>query len=120
MGQKTFEALGAEDSGGLAAYVTVYRIADEVEILNLGVATSVRGKGIGSAFLLGCLRWWRQQGVVRVLLEVRPSNTAAVRLYRGCGFQETGSRPGYFADTGEDALLMEWEPAGTEFFNSSD
>lgn len=120
MGQHTFEALGAEDAGGLRAYVTVYRIADEVEILNLGVATSVRGEGVGRAFLLGCLRWWRQQGMVRVLLEVRPSNTAAVRLYRRCGFRGTGSRPGYFQDTGEDALLMECNPAGTELSDSSD
>jgi ribosomal-protein-alanine N-acetyltransferase len=108
MSRKSFAALGAEDVSGLVAYVTVYHIVDEVEILNLGVAPAARGTGNGRAFLLSCLGWWRERDVARVLLEVRPSNVAAIRLYHGCGFRKTGSRPGYFQDTGEDALLMEW------------
>ena len=44
--------------------------------------------------------------VDRIWLEVRPSNSAARALYRGAGFIEEGRRPGYYNDTGEDALLM--------------
>jgi ribosomal-protein-alanine N-acetyltransferase len=46
----------------------------------------------------------------RVLsLEVRVSNRAAQGLYRSFGFREVGIRPKYYADNGEDALLMDLE-----------
>jgi ribosomal-protein-alanine N-acetyltransferase len=44
-----------------------------------------------------------------VLLEVRVSNQAAASLYRSFGFREVGIRPRYYADNGEDALLMDLE-----------
>ena len=39
-------------------------------------------------------------------LEVRPSNTAAGRLYREHGFRPVGRRKSYYQDTREDAILM--------------
>ena len=120
MEQNIFEALGVDGGSGLQAYVAVYHIVDEVEILNLGVAEEVRGKGLGRRFLRDCLAWWRMRGVTRVMLDVRPSNIAAVRLYLGCGFLEAGRRPGYFQDTGEDAILMEWSPPGADISKSCD
>ena len=39
-------------------------------------------------------------------LEVRPSNPAAIALYERFGFVRAGTRPRYYADTGEDALVM--------------
>jgi len=44
----------------------------------------------------------------RIALEVRVSNFAAQALYRGHGFRLAGLRRGYYRDTGEDALIMEW------------
>jgi ribosomal-protein-alanine N-acetyltransferase len=41
-----------------------------------------------------------------VTLEVRPSNDAALSLYRRMGFEEKGHRRGYYLDNGEDALIM--------------
>ena len=45
-------------------------------------------------------------------LEVRVSNFAAQALYRTHGFRLAGLRRGYYRDTGEDALVMEWRPKG--------
>jgi ribosomal-protein-alanine N-acetyltransferase len=39
-------------------------------------------------------------------LEVRPSNEAALRLYRSAGFEEVLRRPGYYREPAEDALVM--------------
>ena len=39
-------------------------------------------------------------------LEVRPSNAAAIALYTSFGFRDTGRRPGYYQDNGEDAIIM--------------
>jgi hypothetical protein len=39
-------------------------------------------------------------------LEVRVSNAAAIAMYRRFGFAPSGVRPDYYADDGEDALIM--------------
>jgi ribosomal-protein-alanine N-acetyltransferase len=39
-------------------------------------------------------------------LEVRKSNTEAIKLYEKCGFVVKGIRPLYYTDTHEDALIM--------------
>ena len=41
-----------------------------------------------------------------MILEVRVSNTSAIRLYERLGFTQVGLRKGYYTDTGEDASLM--------------
>ena len=43
-----------------------------------------------------------------MLLEVRPSNTAAINCYNAAGFNEIGSRKDYYParDGREDALLF--------------
>jgi len=48
------------------------------------------------------------QGAVSVLLDVRVSNTHAVKLYRRLGFEQIAVRKGYYpAMCGkEDALVM--------------
>ena len=51
----------------------------------------------------------RSLGIERVLLEVRPSNRAALRLYQRNGFDEIGMRKGYYPDSEgqrEDALVL--------------
>ncbi len=45
-------------------------------------------------------------------LEVRTSNTAAIALYEQFGFRGAGTRPRYYRDTGEDAMIM-WRTAET-------
>ena len=48
----------------------------------------------------------RQVGLKTQTLEVRESNTEAIKLYRECGFVVKGRRPLYYPDTHEDALIM--------------
>ena len=45
-------------------------------------------------------------GYSEVTLEVRASNVAAIGLYERHGLTVLGRRKGYYADTGEDALIM--------------
>ncbi len=39
-------------------------------------------------------------------LEVRTSNAPAIALYERFGFRAAGTRPRYYQDTGEDAMIM--------------
>ena len=47
-------------------------------------------------------------------LEVREGNAAAIALYERQGFTSAGRRPGNYADTGDDALVMWRYAAETE------
>lgn len=101
-----FAAFGLEDEDRLAAYVSVYTHTDEVEILNIAVAPAYRRGGLGKRLLTLVMTLARQLNAERVILEVRPSNTPARALYQLFGFVQAGRRPGYYTDTGEDALLL--------------
>ncbi len=54
------------------------------------------------------LEFARSLGVVDVFREVRPSNTAAIRLYQSLGFTQIGMRRGYYQAEGgrEDAVVL--------------
>jgi len=79
---------------------------DEWEIENVVVAKEQRRRGLGRALVGQLLRAALHSGITSVLLEVRPSNTAARRLYEKLGFSETGRRPDYYREPPEDALLL--------------
>ena len=90
------------DPKGYAIFLTV---ADEAELLRLGVLPEARQQGLGRALLEASWKHLHRRGVVWCHLEVRADNEAAIRLYRRLGFLSTGSRQSYYSD-GVDALLM--------------
>jgi RimJ/RimL family protein N-acetyltransferase len=51
-----------------------------------------RGRGVGSALVQAAVDRARGQGLHKLCLEVFPHNTAAIALYRKCGFTEEGRR----------------------------
>lgn len=61
---------------------------------------------IATRLLLEILTEARARGAQAATLEVRATNRGAQRLYSGFGFVPVGVRPGYYAETGEDALIM--------------
>lgn len=96
--------------GRTRGYVVVLPGVGEGELLTIGVAAAYQRKGIGRVLLGEVERSARRQGWQRLLLEVRPSNAAALALYRQYGFVEIGRRKGYYpsAEGREDAILMEY------------
>lgn len=96
------------DDGELIGYGVLSIAADEAHVLNICAASHVQGRGHGRRLLLALLKIARGRGVQRVFLEVRPSNTAAIALYKDEGFGEIGRRPRYYpAHAGrEDAVVM--------------
>jgi ribosomal-protein-alanine N-acetyltransferase len=73
--------------------------------MTLAVHPGFRRRGIAELLLLDLFDQARHRGARRLTLEVRPSNTAAQRLYRKYGFSVEGRRPRYYSD-GEEALIM--------------
>ena len=61
---------------------------------------------IGTRLLLALAREATEREATALTLEVRLSNKGAQELYKRFGFTAVGVRKGYYADTGEDALVM--------------
>ncbi|MBI4936793.1 MAG: ribosomal protein S18-alanine N-acetyltransferase [Nitrosomonadales bacterium] len=99
-----------EQGGVTLGYVVLMLAVDEAQLLNLTIAAEHWRKGLGRALLSESLNMAHGLKLRRMLLEVRPSNTAALGLYRGAGFREIGLRRRYYpADNTEreDAIVME-------------
>jgi len=92
--------------GKVVGYLLASSVAGEGEILILGVDPAVRRRGVAAALLKDALAGLRAAGAKAVFLEVRRGNKPAIGLYNLFGFGEAGVRKGYYADTGEDALLL--------------
>jgi ribosomal-protein-alanine N-acetyltransferase len=82
--------------------------AGEAHVLNLCVAEGERRRGLGSRLLQRMTEHAASVGAREIYLEVRPSNTDAIRLYRARGFAQIGIRKGYYQAVGgrEDAVVL--------------
>lgn len=92
--------------GKIAGYAGIWHICDEGHITNIAVHPDYRQNGIGSVLLEQLLEYARKENIVGLTLEVRKSNFSAQGLYRKFGFEDAGCRKGYYADNGEDAIIM--------------
>ena len=88
----------AEYDGAFAGYAGAYTAADTAEINNIAVLPRFRRLGVGSALI---------DGIKKLSLDVRASNTAAISLYEKKGFYSVGVRRGYYAAPREDAVLLD-------------
>jgi ribosomal-protein-alanine N-acetyltransferase len=105
-GALALRAGDGEAPAAIVAYIFFRVIVDEVHIHRVAVAPERRRKGLGSLLLAECLRSARRRGASAAILEVRPSNVEAIALYRKFGFQAMATRPGYYPDRVEDALIL--------------
>lgn len=96
----------AKEKKKLLGYFIAYHTSYELHIANIAVAGEERRKGIGSLFIEKAIDLAKSLNVIRIYLEVRPSNTAAINFYKKFGFEITDRCICYYQD-GEDALIME-------------
>ncbi|MEX3955564.1 ribosomal-protein-alanine N-acetyltransferase [Trinickia symbiotica] len=96
-------------TGMLIGYCVLMPVVDEMHLLNLCVAPRAQRTGAGLALLREAVHIARGKGLAGILLEVRPSNLRAVRLYERFGFVTIGRRKNYYPARHrgrEDALVM--------------
>jgi len=108
--------LVAEDAetGAVLGYAGLLVVADEGYITNVAVFPEQRRRGIAAAILEVYVRFAQANGLAFLTLEVRPTNTAAIALYRRFGFEEVGRRKNYYDLPKEDALIL------TRYFQQED
>lgn len=85
-----------EDSSDLIAYFILFPAVDELHLLNITVNPAVRRQGIGMRLMTSVENIARQSYCQRIILEVRPSNLAAIKLYENLGFTLIGKRLQYY------------------------
>jgi len=98
-----------ESADGIIGYGIISIGAGECHFLNICIAPSLQRHGHGARLVAHLLQVARQAHARTALLEVRASNTAAFRLYDKLGFNEIGTRKGYYPaarGTREDALVL--------------
>ena len=101
----TFSGVLCEDGGEIAGYGGITVAADTADIGNIAVAENYRNGGIGTALLQKLCAMAKEKGAEKVFLEVRVSNSEAMRLYLKNGFKGAYARTRYYPD-GEDCLVM--------------
>lgn len=100
---------GAEVRADEDGFILWRRAADEAEIVTLAVRPAARRGGLGGRLLDAAVAGAREQGVVRLFLEVAHDNAAALALYESRGFTPAGRRPAYYArpdGSRADALIL--------------
>jgi ribosomal-protein-alanine N-acetyltransferase len=97
--------------------IVVWLIVDEVHIATIAVHPDHRNQGIGQKILVTALREIILKGYRFATLEVRASNMTAQKLYRRFQFEVVGSRPRYYRDNNEDALIMTASGLGETYLN---
>ena len=75
-------------------------------INNVLIDVDYRGQGLGRILLQELLRVGRKNGVPEFTLEVRVSNTPAIKLYESLGFKSEGRRKNFYERPVEDAEVM--------------
>lgn len=95
-----------EDPTQIVGHIVYWVVHDELHILNVAVHPDARRQGLARGILTRIFQICEEQRLQYVALEVRVSNEPAINLYRSFGFQKIGYRKRYYADNGEDALVL--------------
>lgn len=97
--------LAASDAGGaLLGYLICARYDTVWHLMNIAVDPAQRRRGVARTLLEQMIE--RAGPDSEYTLEVRTSNAPAITLYERFGFRSAGTRPRYYRDNGEDAVIM--------------
>jgi len=103
-----YSCIVIERDDTVAGYSILSIAAGEAHILNLCIEPNFRLLGYAERLLEEILAHARRAGVGEIFLEVRPSNEAALALYRKKGFRQIAYRPAYYQalEGREDAAVL--------------
>jgi len=101
--------LAALLEGRIVGYLVCSRYDTVWHVMNVAVDPTLRRQGIATALIERLFEEADGPGT-QYTLEVRTSNTIAIKLYEDFGFRSAGRRRGYYHDNREDALIM-WRTA---------
>jgi ribosomal-protein-alanine N-acetyltransferase len=90
----------------VVGYAGLMVFGDEAHVTNIAVDPDLHRRKVAARLLFALITEARRRGATACTLEVRVANHAAQGLYHQFGFAPVGIRKNYYAETGEDALIM--------------
>ena len=90
----------------VAAFCFCWIVADELHVNTVAVDEEYRRRGFATHLMRYVMSEAARRGAQRATLEVRESNTPALKLYESLGFSVTARRPNYYTSPEEDALIL--------------
>lgn len=90
----------------IVGYAGMWHVVTEGHITNIAVHKDYRKQGIGDKLVKKLIETAEEKEMIGLTLEVRPSNEAAMRLYKNNSFKLEGIRKEYYEDNKEDAYIM--------------
>ena len=109
LAQKQTILLTAFEDKKLIGYVILYYMLEEGEIARIAVSPEHRRQGVGARLLLELESLCADNGISKLLLDVRESNMPAYAFYEEHGFVKDGIRKNFYTGPKENAVLMSCE-----------
>lgn len=96
----------AEEEQKICGFAGITTSIDTADVMNIGVQSGYRGRGIGRELLKQLMEQAVKCGCEQIMLEVRESNHVARQLYRTSGFEEIAVRKNYYSQPTEHGIIM--------------
>jgi len=96
----------AQGDNGIMGYAAFYFDLGEARLTNIAVAPEYQRKSIAKKLINYILDTVKKADCEYIFLDVRPTNLAAIDLYKKFGFEKAYIRPGYYDNPPEDAFVM--------------
>ena len=90
----------------IVGYISMWKVGSEGHITTLAVHDLYKRQHIADILLYNLIKIAVQNNVKWLTLEVRASNTPAIKLYTKHKFKQLGLRKKYYQDNDEDALIL--------------
>tara|TARA_B110000438_G_scaffold117904_1_gene115185 strand:- start:14731 stop:15297 length:567 start_codon:yes stop_codon:yes gene_type:complete len=102
----------------IIGYIKIWNVMEESHIEQIAVLNNFRNQGIGEKLLLLSIKYCKDNGSKKILLECRRSNSSAIALYQKYLFKITSVRKNYypFNNSREDALCFESSDITSEIY----
>ena len=106
--EDSFFALAADDDnvGNVLGFIILRCSDDEAQLMQIAVSSQNRRRGVADMLMAAALRHTAEKSPMKIFLEVRESNTAAVNLYKKHGFVTIAVRKKYYTNPTENAVVM--------------
>jgi len=94
-GTQVRQLLFAEENNmpvGMMAVIQSATERSQVNLVSMWVKPAARGRGHGRALVEAAIAWASGRGANKLVLRVSQTCLAAIRLYTGMGFSDTGER----------------------------
>ncbi|MBN2577595.1 MAG: ribosomal protein S18-alanine N-acetyltransferase [Pirellulales bacterium] len=106
--QRNCIGMVAEHDDRVVGFMIYELLKTRIHVLNFAVQPSFQRCGAGSQMLAKLAAKLSTQRRTRIVLEVRETNLSAQLFFRANGFRAVSVLRNYYADTPEDAYLMQY------------